>query len=81
MIQFAKNLVIIISLPAFITLHGFQGMPIRINTNTIQWYQDNLIDNAEQKTKIGFVDGNTETVIETCDQIDLMIKEQYPQGK
>jgi hypothetical protein len=56
-------------------------MPIRINTNTIQWYQDNLIDNAEQKTKIGFVDGNTETVIETCDQLDAMIKEQYPQGK
>jgi adenosine/AMP kinase len=70
-----------VALPAFITLHGFKGMLVRINISTIQSYEENIIDSGEQKTLIGFIDGNSQTVIETPEQIDAMIKDLYPSGK
>lgn len=71
--------IIIVTLPTFITLHGFRGAAIRVNLNTIQSYEDNIIDAEEQKTLLNFTDGNSQTVIETTEQIDTIIKELYPQ--
>lgn len=79
--RYIAHLIIMIALPAFITLHGFRGKPVRLNVSTIIIYEENIIDAEEQKTVIGFVDGNSMTVIETVDQIETMIKELYPQGK
>lgn len=79
--RYIISLIIMVALPAFITLHGFKGSLVRINISTIQSYEENIIDAEEQKTLIGFVDGNSQTVIETPDQIDALIKDLYPQGK
>lgn len=74
-------LIIMIALPAFITLKGFRGRPVRINISTIQLYEENIIDAEEQKTVINFIDGNSITVMETVDEIETLIKDLYPQGK
>ena len=79
--RYIAHLIIMVALPAFITLHGFRGRPVRLNISTIQTYEENIIDAEEQKTVIAFVDGNSVTVMETPDQIESMIKDLYPQGK
>lgn len=53
--------------PNFITLHGFRGRHVRLNISTVQTYEDNVFDAEEQKTLLKFIDGNTQTVIETPD--------------
>jgi hypothetical protein len=66
------------SSPTFVMLHGFRGMHVRMNLNTVQSYEENTMDAEEQKTLLLFIDGNSQTVMETPDQVDALINKINP---
>jgi hypothetical protein len=65
-----------VTIPIFITLQGFLGSPVRLNVSAIISFEENRYDNEVQKTLIRFLDGSTQTVIETPDQIEEIINMQ-----